>query len=160
MRKGLFPGTFNPPSKGHLDLISRATLLCDELIVAVAFNSDKPSSFISVSDRVQMIQTLTTTYPNVTVTSFSGLVVDFAKRENITILVRGLRNVSDFEFESQMALMNQKMTGIETIFLIASEQQSYIRSTLIREIALNGRRLHEFVPEAIEAQVFNAFQHK
>ena len=153
MKKALFAGTFDPPSLGHADIIQRAAPLFETLYVGIANNSNKKFTF-SVKEREKMLHAIVKGLPNVKVVTFDGLAVDFAKEMQVDCLLRGLRSYSDLEFEFQMAFSNKKMTGIETLFLMAAEQYAHISSTIIREIASNGRRLHGFVPDVIENDVF------
>ena len=153
MTNALFPGTFDPPSLGHFDIIQRASSLCDQLFVGIAVNRNKTKQLFSPEEKVQLIQKMTQDLGNVTVVCFSGLVVEFANEHDITYLVRGLRAFSDFEYEFRMALANRKLSGLETMFLMADEKYSYISSSLIRDIAINGKRLHDFIPEVIEETV-------
>lgn len=153
-KTALFPGSFNPPTKGHLDVIRRASFLADRLLVAVAYNSEKGEGPFSPSERKAMLEALTKDLDNVEVVVFRGLVVDFAKERGVDFLVRGLRAFSDFDYEFQMALANRKMNGIETVFLMADQVHFHISASLIREIGGFGRRLHEFVPEEIEEIVY------
>lgn len=147
MRIGLFPGTFDPPSKGHLDLIERAAPLFDQLIIGIGQKLDKKPLF-SQKEREEMLRMLTKELSHVDVASFQGLTTQFAKEKNVTFLVRGLRSVADFEAELQMALANQQLSGIETLFLMANH--IHISSSLIREIAHFGGSLHALVPKEIE----------
>lgn len=151
--KALFTGTFNPPTLGHLDIIQRAASMFDVLTIGIAINSEKKQMF-SLNDKKRWLKKICSSLPQVEIVDFTGLAVDFAKKIQADCIIRGLRNCSDFEYESQMALSNKKMTGIETLFLIADGKHAHLSSTLIREIAQGGRRLHGFVPEAIEEQVF------
>lgn len=152
--KALFPGTFNPPTLGHLEIIQRAARLCDHLVVAIGESPHKYAATFSVEERMSLLRALTKDMDNVEIISFSGLVIDCAKDLKVDFLLRGLRNGSDFDYEYQMAAANRQMTGIETVFLAASPLYSHLSSTLIREIAVNGHRLHGFIPDAIEAEVF------
>lgn len=153
VRKGLFAGTFDPPTVGHMDIIDRAAQLCSErLYIAIAKNSGK-DSFFSLEERLAFLRTLTSSYRNVEVLSFSGLVVDCAKALEVDVLVRGVRGCVDLDYEMQMASANRQMTGIETLVLLPSIGFGHISGTLIREIATCGRRLHGFVPDVIEEVV-------
>ncbi len=145
-RIAIFPGTFDPPSKGHLDIIQRSLPLCDHLIVAIAHKPEKKHLF-SLDERTHMMKMIA---PNVEIVSFHGLIVDLAQQRQATFLIRGLRAFSDFEYEFQMALANRRLSGIETLFLAADTKHMQISSTLIREIAYFGGPLHEFVPPEIE----------
>ena len=156
-KKALLPGTFDPPTLGHLDLIRRAASLCDVLYIAIAQNNDKKPSLFSTEERQALLKVIIRDIPQIEVVLLNGLVVDFAKKHQITFLVRGLRNLSDFEYESQMAFANHKMVGIETVFLIANEKYARLSSTLIREIASHGRRLQDFIPAEIEEAVFERY---
>lgn len=158
MKKALFPGTFDPPTLGHLDIIRRASLLCDELIVGLAFNPEKDPSLLSPEVRREMIEEITQDLPNITVVTFTGLMVDFALKHQVNLIIRSLRAASDLEFEFSMASANRKMSGLETLFLMADEKYSRISSSLVRQIGSGGRRLNDFVPAQIEERVFRAFK--
>jgi len=155
MKKALFPGTFNPPTLGHLEIIQRAGAFCDKLYVAIAETESKPASAFTIEEKISLLRTATKPFSYVEVIHFSGLTVDCAKELKADILVRGLRNGSDFDYEYQLALSNRQMTGIETVFLGASPHCAHISATLVREIAKQGRRLHGFVPESIEEAIFS-----
>ncbi|MGE5196604.1 MAG: pantetheine-phosphate adenylyltransferase [Anaerolineae bacterium] len=154
MKKALFPGTFDPPSLGHLDVIKRATQICDKLIIGIAVNASKEKESFTPQEKIAMLQAITKGIEHIEIACFSRLVVDYAKEHQVDFLVRGLRAFSDFEYEFRMALANRKISGIETVFLMADERYAHVSSTLIRELSLYNSRLHDFVPEAIEAQVF------
>ncbi len=153
MRKGLFPGSFDPPSQGHLDIIKRASHICDKLYVAIAKNPAKHTSLFSVEEKKEMLQDLTKQMRNIEIVSFSGLIVEFAKKIEADFLIRGLRAFSDFEYEFRIALANRKLSGIETVFLMADERLTHLNSTLIREIAALGGSLKDFVPPGIEKKI-------
>lgn len=147
-RKAIYPGSFDPITNGHLDVLQRAVGLFDELVVAVARDNAKQSLF-SVEERVALIQEVVR-IPNVRVVPFDGLLVDFAARENAVALVRGLRAVSDFEFEFQLALMNRKLSpALETVFLMPREELTYISSRIVKEIARLGGNVDLFVPPSV-----------
>ena len=148
MRKGLFSGTFDPPTLGHLDIIMRGACLCDKLIVAIGVNTRKQPLF-TVAERVDMLKELTHGLTSVEVTNFTTLVIDFAHANGIDFILRGLRSASDLPHEFEMALANRKMSGIETLFLMADAHHAQISSSLIREIAASGRHLEKFVPQAV-----------
>lgn len=155
MKKALFPGTFDPPTLGHMDVIERAKHVCDKLYIGIAVNAYKvPQQLFSTEEKMQMLEEITKKYAYVEVVSFSGLVVDYAKKTHIDFILRGLRAFSDFEYEFRMALANKKIGGIETVFLMADERFGHISSTLIRELALYKTRLHAFIPEPIEEKIF------
>jgi pantetheine-phosphate adenylyltransferase len=154
MTTALFAGTFDPPTLGHLNLIKRSGGLCNKLFVAIAENSSKPNPLFTIAERRTLLETICKPYPHVQIVSFSSLTTDFAKENNVDFLIRGLRSAADFEAEARMAAANRKLSGIETLFLIAEEQTALISSTLIREIGKFGRRLHGYVPPEIENEVF------
>lgn len=146
-QKAIYPGSFDPVTYGHIDLIERAQKIFETVIVAVAHNSQKESLF-SFSERVEMLKSATAGLGDgIIIDHFDGLVVDYAKKHNISVIVRGLRMVSDFEYEFQMALTNRKLSqDVETIFLMPSEQYSYISSRLLKEAASLGADLSSFLP--------------
>lgn len=145
-QKAIYPGSFDPVTYGHLDIIQRAQRLFDTVVVAVARNSQKKPLF-SVKERLDMLRKATQDMDGVVITDFDGLVVDYARKNNLGVIIRGLRMVSDFEYEFQMALTNRKLAAdVETIFLMPSEQFSYISSRLLKEIAGLGADISSFVP--------------
>ena len=149
MRRAIYPGSFDPITAGHLDVIHRAAKLFDELVVAVAFNDQKQSMFTK-EERMALIRESTAGVKNIHVACFDGLLVEFAKRENAAAVVRGLRAISDFEFEFQMALMNRKLDpAIETIFLTPREEYTYLSSRIVKEIARLGGNVEAFVPPSV-----------
>ena len=153
MVTAVYPGSFDPLTLGHLDIIERSARIVDELVVGVLNNSAKNSLF-SLDERVSMIKEMTDSMPNVTVTSFNGLLVDYMREIDATIIVRGLRAVTDFEYELQMSQTNQKLDpNIETMFLTTSIEYSYLSSTTVREIAAFGGDLTQFVPEAVALEL-------
>jgi pantetheine-phosphate adenylyltransferase len=147
--KALYPGTFDPITFGHIDIINRARRLFDHLVVTVADNSDK-LPLLTVDERIEMIKSSLDDHDNITVTSFAGLTAKYARSINAIAIIRGLRAVSDFEYEFQMALMNRKIEPtIETVFLMPSEKYSYISSSLIKDIAKRGGDVSSFVPKVV-----------
>lgn len=151
MRRAIYPGSFDPITNGHLDVIQRAAGLFDELIVAVAQDNAKQSLF-TLDERVELLKVATEHIPNLRVVPFQGLLVDFAKKESAIALVRGLRAVSDFEFEFQLALMNRKLEpNLETMFLMPREELTYISSRLVKEISRLGGNVNQFVPPHVVA---------
>jgi len=149
-QKAIYPGTFDPVTYGHIDLIKRAQEIFSEVIVAVGHNPHKKPLF-SVKERVQMLKKATAGMDRVSVVDFRGLVVDYARKHQAKVLIRGLRMLSDFEYEFQMALTNRKLSPeIETIFLMPQESQSYLSSKLLKEAASLGADLSSFVPEFVE----------
>ena len=149
MKIAVFPGTFDPLTLGHYDLIKRAAKLFDKLIVLIGRNTGKDPLF-SVEERVEMIEECVVPFGNVEVASFEGLTVDFAQENQAIVLVRGVRAFSDFEYELQMALMNRRLNSeIETMFLMPKNEFSFINSSLIKSVAKAGGEIMEFVPESI-----------
>ena len=146
MRKVLYPGTFDPITFGHLDIITRACFIFDKVIVAVVKHPSKKALF-SYEERLAMVKGATASLNAVKVKGFDGLIVEYARKNEINVIVRGLRMISDFEYELQMALTNRKLApDVETIFLMPHPQYSYISSKLIKEAAYLGARVHEFLP--------------
>ena len=149
MRTAVYPGSFDPITNGHVDLIERAICIFDRLIVVVAEHADK-SPLFTMEERVEMVREITRKYDRVTVDRVSGLTVDYVKQQGALAIVRGLRAISDFEFELQMALMNRKLNSkIETVFLMPSLEYSYIRSSLVKEVASLGGCLDGLVPDLV-----------
>jgi len=146
----IYPGSFDPPTNGHLDLIQRGSKIFDELVVAVLRNLEKAPLF-SVSERVAMLERLTGSYSNVRVDTFDGLTVEYAARVNATCVLRGIRAISDYEYELQMAMMNRKLRPeLETVFMMPAEKYSYLSSKLVREVAQLGGSIQGLVPELVE----------
>ncbi|MFK0665086.1 pantetheine-phosphate adenylyltransferase [Aeromonas salmonicida] len=157
--KVIYPGTFDPITNGHTDLIGRAAKLFDEVVVGVA-NSPSKRPLFDLAERVLLAQQVTAHLPNVTVVGFSGLLVDFAKEQQANVLIRGLRAVSDFEYEFQLANMNRRlMPELESVFLTPAEENSFISSTLVKEVALHGGDIRQFV-DPIVAKAIAAKQGK
>ena len=153
MRRVIYPGTFDPITNGHLDIIERAMTLFDVVTIGVTTNPAKNPLF-SVEERMAMIRQATANFTNVEVDSFSGLLVDYAKRLGACAIIRGLRAISDFEYEFQMALVNRKISdGIVTVFLMPNEKYTYLNSTIVKELATFGGDISRFVPPLVEAQV-------
>ncbi|MFI5250814.1 MAG: pantetheine-phosphate adenylyltransferase [Bacteroidota bacterium] len=150
MRIAIYPGTFDPITYGHIDVVKRASEIFDNVIVAVATNSSKQPLF-TTEERIKLITNVVKKFPNVSVDSFQGLLVDYGKKKKAIAIVRGLRAVSDFEYEFQMALTNRKLDGdITTVFLMPHERYTYLNSTIVREIALFGGDISGFVPRVIQ----------
>ncbi len=148
MRRVVCPGSFDPVTNGHLDIISRACGLCDEVVVAVLVNITKQSLF-TVDERVDMLAEVTKGYGNVRVERFHGLLVDFCAANGITTVVKGLRAVSDFEYEMQMAQMNYRLAKVETLFMTTNPLYSFLSSSLVKEIARYGGDVSGLVPDAV-----------
>ncbi|MHC4779842.1 MAG: pantetheine-phosphate adenylyltransferase [Planctomycetota bacterium] len=149
MTCALYPGTFDPPTNGHLDVIHRASSLFDEVVVAVAVNLEK-SPILTIEERVGLLQSLVKDLPNVKVQHFNGLAVSFAKQHSCKVLIRGIRTVTDFEYEYAMAMTNRRIGGVETLFLVSSEEYAFISSRLIREAASFGGDISPFVPPQVK----------
>lgn len=153
MLKGIYPGSFDPVTNGHLDIIRRSASLVDELIVGVLNNNAKTPLF-SVEERVKMLKEVTKDMPNVRVIPFEGLLIDFAKKMDAKMIVRGLRAITDFEYELQMAQTNHKLApDLETTFLTTSLEYSFLSSTIVKEVASFGGDISQFVPKVIENRV-------
>jgi pantetheine-phosphate adenylyltransferase len=144
----LCPGTFDPVTNGHLDIVERASRHFDRLIVAVLQNPAKEPLF-SVEERVTMLKEVLADYSNVEVTSFSGLLVDFARQVGADVLVKGLRAMSDFDYELQMAQMNHRLSGMETFFMTTSPEWSYLASSLVKDVARHGGDVDGLVPAVV-----------
>ncbi len=149
MRRAIYPGSFDPVTNGHLDVIERARKLFDEVIVAIAHNDQKQPLF-SLDERLDFLRKTIGDLPGVQVAPLQGLLVDFAVQQNATAVIRGLRAVSDFEYEFQMALMNRKLEPtVETIFLMPKEEYTYLSSRIVKEIARLGGDIAKFVPPPV-----------
>jgi pantetheine-phosphate adenylyltransferase len=158
MRKVLYPGTFDPITYGHIDIIQRACDLFDEIVVTVAINPTKTPLF-TVQERIEFIVESVKEYPQVSVDSFNGLVVDHAKNVGAIAIIRGLRAMSDFEYEFQMALMNRKLAkNINTVFLMPHEKYTYLNSSIIRNLASLNSDVSDFVPEIVLKALKKKFQ--
>ncbi|TRW49016.1 pantetheine-phosphate adenylyltransferase [Aliidiomarina halalkaliphila] len=155
-RRAIYPGTFDPITNGHFDLIQRASKLFSEVVVAVAANTSKQPLF-SLEERVALVEKVTDRLDNVVVIGFTGLLADLARERKAHVLIRGLRAVSDFEFEFQLANMNRRLhPDLESVFLTPSEENSFISSTLVKEVALHGGDVAQFT----DARVAHALQEK
>lgn len=145
----VYPGTFDPVTNGHIDLVERSLTIFDEVVAAVAANPKKEPLF-SLEERIAMFKEVTAKYRNVVIEGFDGLLVDYVKRKKAVAIIRGLRAVSDFEYEMQMALMNRRLdSSIETVFLMPNEEYSFITSTIVREAASYGGDVSSLVPKAV-----------
>jgi pantetheine-phosphate adenylyltransferase len=157
MRRAIYPGSFDPVTNGHFDVVERARKLFDEVIVAVAHNDEKQALF-SLDQRLDLLRQTIGKIDNIRVAQFEGLLVDFARAEKAHAVIRGLRAVSDFEFEFQMALMNRKLeSDLETIFLMPKEEYTYLSSRLVKEIARLGGDVSKFVPQIVAKALANKF---
>jgi pantetheine-phosphate adenylyltransferase len=149
----IYPGSFDPPTNGHLDLIARGSKIFDELVVAILRNPDKDPLF-SLGERRRMLEALTAEFHNVRVDTFDGLTVDYAAKMKASAVLRGIRALSDYEYELQMALMNRKLQpNLETVFMMPAEQYSYLSSRLVREVAKLGGSIADLVPQMVEQRL-------
>lgn len=155
MQKGLaiYPGSFDPPTNGHLDLIERGAKIFENLVVAILRNPEKSPMF-SLGERLEMLRSLTEPFDNVRIDTFDGLMVEYAKSKEATCILRGIRAISDYEYELQMALMNRKLEPtLETVFMMPADKYSYISSRLVREVAQAGGPVNGLVPEIVEQKL-------
>lgn len=153
----VYPGSFDPLTNGHVDIITRGACLFDRIIVAILVNAEKFPLF-SMEERVAIARAVFEDQPNVEIDTFDGLLVDYVERRGAQVIVRGLRAVSDFEFEFQMALMNHRLNGrIDTIFMMPAEQYTYISSRMIKEVFSLGGRVHGLVPDTVEDRLREKF---
>ena len=160
MNRAVYPGSFDPVTKGHLDIIERAATIVDELVVGVLNNNVKTPLF-SVEERVNMLIDVTRHIPNVRVEAFSGLSVEFVKKCNASFIVRGLRAVTDFEYELQMAQTNRSIDReVDTLFLTTALNYAYISSTIVKEVASYGGDISGFVPPSVVEQVYHKIEQK
>lgn len=148
MRRAVCPGSFDPVTNGHLDIIGRASRLYDEVVVAVLINKKK-SSLFTVEERMEMLSDVTATYGNVVVDSFHGLLVDYCVEREIPTIVKGLRAISDFDYELQMAQMNFTLKGVETLFMTTNPEFSYLSSSLAKEVATYGGDVSHLLPSSV-----------
>lgn len=153
----VFPGSFDPLTNGHVDIITRGARLFDRIVVAILVNQAKAPLF-SMDERVEIARAVFAEVANVEIDTFNGLLVDYVERRGAQVIVRGLRAVSDFEYESQMALMNHRLNPrIETVFMTPAEQYTYISSRMIKEVCSLGGQVHGLVPDAVEARLREKF---
>jgi pantetheine-phosphate adenylyltransferase len=154
----VYPGSFDPPTSGHVDIVARASRIFDTLIVAIGLNSAK-STLFSPEERLEMLRDVSAPYPNVIVETFTGLLVEFAQKKQADALVRGLRAVSDFENEFQMALTNRKLApDLETVFLMTSAENMFVSSSIVKEVAALGGDVRGLVPAQVELELRKAFK--
>jgi pantetheine-phosphate adenylyltransferase len=151
-RRAVCPGSFDPVTNGHVDIISRASRLFDEVIVAVLINKNK-SSLFTVDERIEMLGECTVDYPNVKIDSFHGLLVDFCRDRGIQAIVKGLRAVSDFDYELQMGQMNHSLADVETLFMPTNPLYSYLSSSLVKEVATYGGDVSALIPESVNRRL-------
>lgn len=154
----IYPGSFDPLTNGHLDLIKRALQLYDKIIIAVATNSRKNTLF-SVNERIDLIRNVTKEWDRIEIDTFDGLTVDYARKRKARIIIRGLRAVTDFDYEYAISLMNSKLAPeVETVFLMASNEHSFISSTIVKEVARHGRAVSNQVPELVNAALLRKYE--
>ena len=148
----MYPGTFDPPTNGHLDVIGRAAAMFDELIVATGVNEAKQRMF-GDDERVEMLAEVVADFGNVSVGTFDGLLVDYCSAERIDVIVKGVRTAGDYDYELQMALMNRRLTGVETIFLPAAPEHAHLSSSLVKEVARFGGDVAPFLPPQVHRRM-------
>lgn len=152
MRRVVCPGSFDPVTHGHLDIIGRASHLYDEVVVAVGVHASK-EGFFGVETRMEMLHEVTAEYGNVRIESFQGLLVDFCQERGVPVIVKGLRAISDFDYELQMAQMNHRLAGVETLFITTNPLYSFLSSSLVREIATYGGDVSGLVPPLVRQRL-------
>jgi len=152
MRRAVCPGSFDPPTNGHVDIIGRAASLFDEIVVAVLVNKSKKGLF-TVEERIAMLGEIVTPYPNVKVDSFHGLLVDYCRDHDVRAIVKGLRAVTDFDYELQMAQMNQQLSGVDTLFMSTSPEWSFVASSLVKEVATFGGDVAHLLPPTVHRRL-------
>ena len=152
MRRAVCPGSFDPVTLGHLDIIGRAAGLFDEVVVAVLINKNKKSLF-TVDERIAMLKETTADMENLTVDSFHGLLVDYCSAHDVRAIVKGLRAVTDFDYELQMAQMNQRLSGVDTLFMSTNPEFSFLSSSLVKEVATYGGDVAHLLPESVHRQL-------
>ena len=156
--RAVYPGSFDPVTNGHIDLIQRSSALFDKVIVALLRNTEKTPLF-TIPEREEMLEHAVRGLKNVSVTSFAGLLVDFAEQVGATVIVRGIRAISDYEYELQMALMNRRLSSkVETVFMLPAESYSFLSSKLVKEVAQLGGSIHGFVPADVEKRLRSKYR--
>jgi len=157
LTRAIYPGSFDPVTKGHLDIIIRSSKIMDHLTVAVLENPRKVATY-DIEQRVEMLKMVTAPYPNVEVEYYKGLLIDYAKKKDVSIIIKGLRAISDFEFEFQMALVNQKLSpAIETLFMMTNSKYSYLSSSIVKEIVALGGDIQSLVPTEVYDTIIAKF---
>lgn len=160
MSSAIYPGSFDPVTYGHIDIITRASEIFEHLTVSV-LNNNMKSPLFSVEERVKMLREVCRDIPNVTVDSFSGLLADYARRKQTDVIIRGLRAITDFEYELQMAQMNRKLGDhVDTVFLTTSLEYAYLSSTTVKEVAAFGGDITQFVPPCVAEKIYAKFHQK
>jgi pantetheine-phosphate adenylyltransferase len=156
MRRAVCPGSYDPVTNGHIDIVERAAGLYDEVVVAVLVNKTKKSLF-TVDERIEMLRDVTSHLPGVRVDSWHGLLVEYCRRNDIAVIAKGLRAVSDFDYELQMAQMNQQLSGVETMFMPTNPLWSFLSSSLVKEVATYGGDVAHLVPELVHRRLLARF---
>lgn len=158
MKTAVYPGSFDPITNGHLDIIERSSKIFDKVYVAILNNSSKKSLF-TVEERCELIERVTKKIPNIEITSFDGLLINFVREKGSNVIIKGLRAISDFEYEFQMALTNNKLApDIETLFMMTSAQNQYLSSSIVKEMAMYKANLDGLVPDEIQEDIYNRFK--
>jgi pantetheine-phosphate adenylyltransferase len=158
--RAVYPGSFDPVTNGHIDLIQRSAALFDKVVVAILRNAEKAPLF-TIEERAEMLEEAVRDLKNVSITSFAGLLIDFVEQLGASVIVRGIRAVSDYEYELQMALMNRRLSNkVETVFMLPSESYSYLSSKLVKEISQLGGSIHGLVPPDVETRLASKFRNK
>ncbi|MEV0072465.1 MULTISPECIES: pantetheine-phosphate adenylyltransferase [unclassified Amycolatopsis] len=159
MRRAVCPGSYDPATNGHLDIIERASVLFDEVVVAVGVNKSKKGLF-TVEERLEMLREITASLPNVRVDSWQGLLVDYCRENDIAAVAKGLRSVSDFDYELQMAQMNRELTGLETLLMANNPAYGFVSSSLVKEVAALGGDVERLVPPVVFERLGKVFPHQ
>ncbi|MEU4674101.1 pantetheine-phosphate adenylyltransferase [Amycolatopsis sp. NPDC023774] len=159
MRRAVCPGSYDPATNGHLDIIERASLLFDEVVVAVGVNKSKKGLF-GVEERLEMLREITANLPNVRVDSWQGLLVDYCRENDIAAVAKGLRSVSDFDYELQMAQMNRELTGLETLLMANNPAYGFVSSSLVKEVAALGGDVERLVPPVVFERLRKVYPHQ
>ncbi|MEV6904508.1 pantetheine-phosphate adenylyltransferase [Amycolatopsis sp. NPDC051372] len=159
MRRAVCPGSYDPATNGHLDIIERASVLFDEVVVAVGVNKSKKGLF-TVEERLEMLREITASLPNVRVDSWHGLLVDYCRENDIAAVAKGLRSVSDFDYELQMAQMNRELTGLETLLMANNPAYGFVSSSLVKEVAALGGDVERLVPPVVFERLRKVFPHQ
>jgi pantetheine-phosphate adenylyltransferase len=159
MTRAVYPGSYDPVTNGHLDIVERASSLFDEVVVAVLINKNKKTLF-SVEERMEMLREVTAQWPNVRIDSWHGLLVDYCREHDVRAIVKGLRAVSDYDYELQMAQMNHQLSGVDTLFMPTNPIYSYLASSLVKEVATYGGDVSTLLPASIEQRLVQRLAEK